>query len=445
MLEPVAAWAVDTRTRALDPEVAHHATRAVVDWVAATIAGARMGPATALRAALVADDDHGPAQLLPDARGVGLRTAALINAAASHTAEVDDIFRDGVYHPGAPTIAAALAAGQAHDVDGPHLLTAVTVGYEVSNRLAAAMQPSHYRFWHTTGTIGTIGAAAAAGTILGLGRDELIHALGNAATMAAGLQQAFRAEAMSKPLHAGHAADAGALAAMTAAAGFTGAADAIDGPAGLVAAMSDGTDLTGVFDDLGRRWTVTETTFKNHTCCGHTFAAIDAMLDLADEHALRPDEIDTIDVASYGAALAVAGNPDPRTPFEGKFSLPYTVAAALHLGSVRLAAFDQERLEDEELRATMHRVTLATDPDLDAAFPGQRGANVTVRTTDGRTLSAHRPTRRGDPELPLTDEELGAKFEELVAGELGDQAASDLLAQLWALPNADGVRTLLRG
>jgi 2-methylcitrate dehydratase PrpD len=434
LLDPATRWAATQAAAPLEPDIAHHATRAVIDWVAATIAGGRLAPAEAPRAALVDEAATGGARLLPDGRTVPPRTAALINATAAHTAEVDDIFRDGVYHPGAPTIAAAIAMGEAKGASGSELLAAVTVGYEISNRIAAAVQPSHYRFWHTTGTVGTLGAAAAAGAVLRLDPEAFLHALGNATTMAAGLQQAFRAEAMSKPLHAGHAAEAGTLAALAAGAGFTGAADVLEGPAGFAAAMSEGATLDGIFDDLGGRSTIAETTFKNHTCCGHTFAAIDAMLELAAAHDLTPAQVDRIEIATYGPAVEVAGNPDPTTAFEAKFSLPYVVAAALHLGSVRLAAFAPGPLADPTLRATVRSVALSVDPTLDAAFPGRRGARVTVVTTDGRELTSLRPTRRGDPDLPLTDGELDAKFVELVGDTLGTDRARSLLDRLWGLP-----------
>jgi 2-methylcitrate dehydratase PrpD len=434
LLDPATRWAAAQAAAPLEPHIAHHATRAVIDWVAATIAGGGLAPAIALRAALVDEAATGRARLLPDGRSVPPRTAALINATAAHTAEVDDIFRDGIYHPGAPTIAAGVAMAESRGASGSELLAAVTVGYEISNRIAAAVQPSHYRFWHTTGTVGTLGAAAAAAAVLRLDRDAFRHGLGNATTMAAGLQQAFRAEAMSKPLHAGHAAEAGTLAALTAATGLTGADDVLEGPAGFAAAMSEGATLDGIFDDLGERSTIAETTFKNHTCCGHTFAAIDAMLELVAAHDLVPAQVDRIEIATYGTAVEVAGIPDPTTAFEAKFSLPYVVAAALHLGSVRLAAFAPAPLADPALRATMRSVTLSVDPALDAAFPGRRGARVTVLTTDGTELTSLRPTRRGDPDLPLTDGELDAKFVELVGATLGTDRARTLLARLWGLP-----------
>ena len=138
-----------------------------------------------------------------------MRAAALINGAAAHTVEVDDIFRDGIYHPGAPTIPAALALAQARGASGEQFLRAVIVGYEISTRIGAAMGRAHYKYWHNTGTIGCFGACAAAAELLRLDAARFAHALATVTTFSAGLQQAFRMDSMSKPLHAGHAAEAG--------------------------------------------------------------------------------------------------------------------------------------------------------------------------------------------------------------------------------------------
>lgn len=426
----------------LPAEVIHAAKRAVVDWFAAVVPGAAMAPARLLSEALVDGPGTGPAALLPDGLRVPARTAALINGTAAHTAEVDDIFREGIYHPGAPTIAAALAVGQQQDRSGAELLRAVVVGFELGTRVAAAIQPAHYQFWHTTGTVGTLGAAAAVAALLRLDPAGFAHAVATSTTMAAGLQQAFRSDAMSKPLHAGHAAEAGSLAALAAGRGFTGALDILDGEAGFGAAMSDRPSWDGIFDDLGETFHITAMTVKNHACCGHTFAAIDAALQAREAVPIDPDRVRAVQVATYQTALRVAGNPDPTTPFEAQFSIPYCVAAALRLGSVRLAAFAGDRLADPALRALLGRVTLAVDPELDLAFPGRRGARVHITLDDGSEHEVLAPTRRGDPDLPLTDAELSDKYAELVGPHLGPGPAARLLEGLWKLDRVEQVRSL---
>jgi 2-methylcitrate dehydratase PrpD len=441
MLEPAARWATSLTSDALSPDIVHHAKRAVVDWFAAVVPGGVMPPASILSEALTDPREGGRAVLLPRGRRVPVRTAALVNGTAAHSAEVDDIFRDGVYHPGAPVIAASLAVAQDFGLGGRDLLRGVVVGYEVSTRVAAAIQPAHYRYWHTTGTVGTLGAAAAVAALLKLDHDAFVHAVATSATMAAGLQQAFRSDAMSKPLHSGHAADAGTVAALAASRGYTGVADILDGEAGFAAAMSDAPDLSQIFDDLGRVYNITLMTFKAHTCCGHTFAAIDGALELRERHAVEPDSVVAVEVATYGTAIRVAGNPAPTTSFEAQFSIQHCIAAALRLGSVRLAAFTDKQIADPDLGALRDRVRLVLDPELDATFPKQRGARVRLRLDDGTELETLRPTRKGDPDLPLSDDDLDEKFVELVEPHLGAETRA-VADALWSLDSLDHLEAL---
>lgn len=427
-----AAFASSLNQAPLTPEVIHHAKRAIVDWYAALLPGAIEPPPTLLEQALAEDLDRGGARLALG-RAATVRTAALINGTAAHTVEVDDIFREAIYHPGAPTIAAALALAQARQATGLQLIRAVVAGYEVSTRIGAALGRTHYRYWHNTGTVGTFGAASAAATLLGLDAERHAHALCTGATFAAGLQQAFRMDSMSKPLHAGHAAEAGVLAALAAERGVTGSLDVLDGDDGMGRAMGDAPDWNLATATLGQEFHITRMTFKNHACCGHTFAPIDGALEVQARMGVRWQELDTVEVATYGPALAVAGNFTPRTAAEARFSIPFVVATALIHGSVRLSAFTPERLADADIRALMARIRLSVDPALDARFPGQRAARLRLTTTDGRQAEYLQPTRKGDPEQPLADAELSDKFMELAAPVVGDGRARNLLSSLWAL------------
>ncbi len=412
VVERFAAWAEAARKARFPDDVVHHARRAVIDWHAALSAGARLPPATLLEKAL--KDELGAP-----------RTAALINGTAAHTAEVDDIFRDGIYHPGAPTIAAAhaLAFGR------QGFLRAVIVGYEISTRIAAAMGRAHYEHWHNTGTIGCFGACAAAAEALALDRGRFAHALATVATFSAGLQDAFRSDSMSKPLHAGRAAEAGVTAALAAREGVTGSLEVMQG---YGKAMGDDPDWDRALATLGEDFHIKRMTFKNHACCGHTFAAIDGALALKQKMNIPVQEMESVEVATYRAGLEVAHYEAPRTAAEGRFSLKYVVATALTHGSVRLAAFESSRLNDPATRALMHRISVSLDPQLDAAFPRQRAARVAIRAR-GRREEHLQPTRVGDPDAPLSDAQLEQKYLELSAPLLGEARARELLARLWRL------------
>ncbi len=438
VVERFAAFALSFRAQPIPAQALHHAKRAVIDWYAALLPGALVAPATLLEQALAQDLDRGGARLALGRRATA-RTAALINATAAHTMEVDDIYRDAIYHPGAPTIAAALAVAEEIGASGEEFLRGVIVGYEISTRIGVAMGRAHYRYWHNTGTIGSFGAAAAAAAIHGLDATRFAHALATVTTFAAGLQQAFRMDSMSKPLHAGHAAEAGLLAALAARAGITGSLDVIEGDAGFGRAMSDGPDWHNATATLGNDFHITRMTFKNHACCGHTFASIDGALELQRRLGVRACDIARVAVGTYRPALEVAGHEHPATPAEARFSLKYVVATALTHGSVRLAAFEPTRMADAATLALMNKIDVSVDAELDANFPGQRAARIAIETTDGRRGEYLQPTRKGDPDLPLSDGELDEKFLELAAPVLGDAAARALVARLWALEHQPSV------
>jgi len=408
LVERFADWAVAFRNTPLSREVVHHARRAVIDWHAALHPGMVVPPVTLLQKAF-AGEPPSP------------RLKALIEGTAAHTVEVDDIFRDGIYHPGAPTIAAARALTEE--------LRPIVVGYEISTRIGAAMGKAHYKHWHNTGTIGCFGAAAAAAEALHLNKGQFAHALATVTTFAAGLQQAFRMDSMSKPLHAGRAAEAGVTAALAAREGVTGSLDVM---AGFAKAMGDNPDWEKGLATLGKDFHITRMTFKNHACCGHTFAAIDGALELKKRMNLKPEDIEQIEVATYKAGVEVAGYEKPTTPAEGRFSLKYVVATALTHGSVRLAAFEPQRLNDSATARVMQKISLSVDPQLEAEFPHKRQARVAIRAR-GRREEFLQPTRIGDPDAPLSDRMLEEKYYELVTPVLGEAKARQELARLWQL------------
>jgi 2-methylcitrate dehydratase PrpD len=430
--ERLAAHALRARAAEMPPAVLHHAKRALVDWHAAVYPGLHTAPLGALLHALADELGHGPARL-PDGRAATVRTAALVQGAAAHAAEVDDSFRDAMYHPGAATIAAALATAHAQAASGQTLLRAVVTGYELSTRIGATMGRAHYRCWHSTGTIGTLGAAAAAAEAMRLDAGAFAHALATAATFAAGLQQAFRLDSMSKPLHAGRAAEAGVLAAQVAAAGATGALDIFEGEVGFGRAMGDGPDWSRVDETLGQDFHITRLTFKNHVGCGHAFPAIDGALALREREGLEPEQIEQLHVYTYQPALDIACHLHPQTAHEARFSLTYMVASALVHGSVRMAAYEPERLHDPRTRSLMQRIRVGLDPQLDAGFPRMRAARLELTLTDGRRCTHLQPNRKGDPEQPLDDRDLDDKLLELAAPVIGPDRARQLLGELWTL------------
>ncbi len=432
LVDVLAEYALRESTGNLPGEVVHYAKRALLDWFSALLPGTLVSPAVNLVRAHAAELGHGRCSLPGFGTTAFPATAAWINGSASHSVEFDDIYRDAIYHPGCPTIAAALAMAEERDASGMDLLKAITIGYEISTRIGIAVQPSHYRFFHTTGTVGCFGGAAAASSLAAGGDVDVIrHALATAASLAAGLQQAFRSDSMTKPLHAGHAAWVGVTAGQGAANGVTGALDVLEGAAGFGAALSESPRWELATQGLGSHYNITKVTQKNHGCCGHTFSAIDAALLLRERYDVDVSQIASIRVDTAQTPITVTGNFAPRTPYECKFSLPYVVAHALIYGSVRLNAFSDERIADPAIRELMARTTLSPDAEMTGRFPAMRSSRLTVKMRDGRELRHFQPHRKGDPEDPLSDEELDAKFAELAAPVIGGEAAELLRDRIW--------------
>ena len=411
-------------------ETLHSARRALLDWHGALIAGADTDAASRLRDAYSEEFGVGHCSVSGTQKKTFARAAAFMNGTISHIAEFDDIFRDGAYHPACPTISAAFALAESRNDSLADLLAAIIIGYEVSTRISKVIQPSHYRYFHTTGTAGVFGAAAACAYLLRLNASQACDALATAGTFASGLQQAFRSDSMTKPMHPGHAAEVGLNAALTAHAGMTGTPDLLEGDAGFGAALCENPRWNELFDGLGSSWNIERMTFKNHGCCGHNFPAIDALSHLLNEHAIDPEQIKKIRVGGYKATAEVCHYVHPKTPFEAKFSLTYTVSARIILGQVRERAFLEKALSNPKIHAMEEKIELSIDPECAAKFPLHRSAKVEIEMNDGTIYHHHQLTRHGDPDEPLSDQELVDKFLELAEPRVGLQIAQTLTGQV---------------
>ena len=408
------------------PATLHGARRALLDWHGALIAGADSEAASRLRDAYREEFGVGHSSVAGSQKKVFARAAAFMNGTISHIAEFDDIFRDGAYHPACPTISAALALAESQNTSVENLLASIIIGYEVSTRISKVIQPSHYQYFHTTGTVGVFGAAAACAHLLQLNASQACDALATAGTFASGLQQAFRSDSMTKPMHPGHAAEVGLNAALLAQAGMTGTPDLLEGEAGFGAALCENPRWNELLIGLGSNWNIEQITFKNHGCCGHNFPAIDAVSHLLNEHAIEADQIKKIRVGGYKATAEVCHYIHPETPFEAKFSLTYTVSARIILGRVRERAFLENALNNPQIRAMEEKIQLSIDPECAAKFPLHRSAKVEIEMKDGTVFKHHQLTRHGDPDEPLSDQELVDKFLELAEPRIGLQAAQSL-------------------
>ncbi len=354
---------------------------------------------------------------------------AFLSGALTHILEVDDLHRAAVVHPGCVVVSAAWAVAEREGAGGKALLTAVLRGFEAACRVGMAVGPAHYRIWHNTATCGPFGSALAVASLLGLDPAQTVHALGNAGTQSAGLWQFLETGAMTKHLHAGRAAEAGVLAADLARLGFTGPPAILEGAKGFFAATCPDADPPAVIREPDAPWQLLQTSLKPWPSCRHTHPAIDAA------QSLRPQitdlgRIDRIEVETYPAALDVCDRPEPQSEYQAKFSLQHCVAAALSFPTLDFAAFDEAtRSTLSQLRS---RVSLCVTEPYARAYPRAWGSAVTVILDDGSRLSAQRTQAKGDPEAPLTREEIIAKARMLL--RYGGVAEPDsLIAAILAL------------
>ncbi|NLW06433.1 MAG: MmgE/PrpD family protein [Clostridia bacterium] len=402
----------------LSAEVVTKARLLLLDYLGATAAGSNSPTAAMLQRALAQDLTVGPCWVIgrEDLRVQPLM-AALINGFNAHIVEYDDTHRNSLYHPGAPTIAAALATAQATAASGKKLIEGLVVGYEVGINLAEAINPAHYTYWHTTGTVGCFAAAAAASKIVGLSPQETVWALGNAGTQAAGLWEFQTDGAMTKPLHPGKAAMAGMLAVFLAREGFTGPAEILEGERGFCRATASKFDLSAVVPPAGRQPRLMEVTFKNYPSCGHTHTPIDAALELYKKLGGSVEQIAKIKVITNKVAARVAGNYNPTTAYEAKFSIPFCVAWALRYGSLNLDAFTVEALSNAQVRTLMAKIKLEIGQEMERVFQQKRPTEIIITLNDGRQVKARVEYRRGDPENPPTEDEIKAKYQ-MLAGQV---------------------------
>jgi len=417
--EQMAAFIFDTNHEALPAEALDMARLCFLDWLGSVYAGKGSRPAMAMLLVAKSLGGNPEATLLSDASRSSAHMAALVNAAASHVVEMDDLHKASILHPAAPVIPAALAMAEREGASGREFLAAIVVGYEVAIRVGEAMGPSHYQFWHTTGTCGTFGAAAAVAKILGLSKPEVAMALGSAGTQAAGLWEFLSDGAMSKQLHPAKAAADGLLTALLAEQGFTAATRIFEGEKGFCRAMAEEFDLSRLTQGLGSTPPrILSTSFKAHAACYHIHSAIDAVLEIRRKHSLQPMDVERVQIALYPAALDLLERVKPKDPYAAKFSIPFCVATALVYGQVGLSAFTADRLEDPKIRGIIRRISLVRDAELGKVYPDRWPAVVEIRTRVGQTHAARVDFPKGDPKNPMSQEELVAKFHNLATPAL---------------------------
>ncbi len=440
----VAEWTARTSIDGAPQAVIGAAKSAIIDTVAVMLAGVSE-PVTQIVAETVAEEGAHP---VADRLGARLRTsmegAALVNGVSGHALDYDDVNRSAIGHPSVVILPAALAVAQGVRASGRALLEAYVVGVEVMAKLGRAMGTAHYRAgWHATSTVGTLGAAMAAGKLFRLEPEALQHALALAVSEASGSRQNFGT--MTKPFHPGHAARCGIGAARLAQKGMTGDTSILEAPLGYFAVFSFGeARLDGVRDALGNPYDVVSPgmNVKRYPCCYATHRAADAVLDLVRGHELTSGEVESVDVIVPPGGLQAVTRDRPRTGLEGKFSLPYVVAAAILDGRVTLDTFTDEMVQRPEAQTLLRAVRPVEDPSISVEFNAIEEGHVIVRVhpKSGRVLERRVEYPRGAPQNPLSTDELHEKFRDCARRALPreqSERALALLTSLEGLPRLD--------
>lgn len=442
----LAAFAAELRFDAIPQPVVRKAEDLLVDWFGSAVAGHSSRPVESItRFALAMGPQDGPSEVIINRARTSPYVAAMANAAASHVAEQDDVHNGSVFHPATVVFPAAVAVAQALGRSGRELLAASVAGYEVGIRVGEFLGRSHYKVFHTTGTAGTLAAAAAVGNLLRLDAAQMQHALGSAGTQSAGLWEFLRTAADSKQLHTAHAAAAGLMSAYLAQDGFTGAAQILEGPQGMAAGMSSDANPARLTDGLGTRWATAETSFKYHASCRHTHPAADALLQVMQLHKLKPENLARVVTHVHQGAIDVLGPVvRPVTVHQSKFSMGTVLALVARFGHAGLAEFEQHFLDDATV-VLRDCVSMELDPEVDAAYPQRWIGKVTVYTTDGRALQGRVDEPKGDPGNTLSREEITAKALRLAAFSKGATSGEMQIAvdALWQIADVARVGMLL--
>jgi 2-methylcitrate dehydratase PrpD len=446
----LASFAIESAPETIPPELRARAKLHLLDTLGCGIAATGLGAAGHATALAVAQGGRPEASILGEPDRVPAALAALANGTRCHGLDFDDTHEAGICHVSTVVAPAALAVGEASRRSGGEVLDAYVLGSEVALRIAIALVDGLYaRGFHPTSVCGAFGAAAATSRLLGLEPSEAANALGIVGSFAAGLFEYLSDGSATKPLHAGWAAQAGIQAARLARAGATGPATVIEGRFGLAASHTGATiDAAALVEGLGERWEVANVSIKPFPACHFAHSSTWAAAQLAEEHGLGPADIEEIvvRVPAEGEALVLSPLPDkhePRTVYDAKFSLPFTVAHHLVHGHLGLSSFSEQSIRDPDVLALARRVRGEPLPDPPSRFAG--GARVsTISGGELDRLIEHAP---GSPRNPLDEEWLLAKFRANAELALDADAAirlADALRAIDQAPSLDEAMALLR-
>jgi len=447
--QTLAAFASNVNYEDLSPDVVDWAKYLCLDFAGVTLNGSTTDSAKTVVKALEDVGRSGPSAVIGTDKRVLPEYAALANGTAFHSIEMDDINNEASLHPGVVAFPTALAMADITQVSGKEFISAVVAGYDVIVRLGRALKPKeHYgRGFHPTGTCGAFGAAAVSARLLGLKGDSYTHALGIAGSQAAGSMEYLAQGAWTKRLHPGWSAHSGIWAALLARAGYTGPTTILEGRDGFLTAYSGDPDPSLVLKDLGDEYQVTRTGVKPHACCRYNQGPIDCLLDVKQNHDFQPMDVEEVKIGMLSGGMGLVAQPEeakrnPTSVVDMQFSMPFAAAVALTYGKASLDEYALGVPDRPKVRHIMDRVQCVTDPELDALYPRHFPTWAEVRTKDGRTMRSELTYPKGDPENPVTWDEMRDKFNLLSAPVISGQRQQEIMTAIDNLEQLDDVRQL---
>lgn len=427
----------------LDEPARHGVRRHLLDTLGAIIAGSQGAPA---RIAALTFSELEPEGEIPVPGMAGKRqrlSAAYLMGASAHGLELDDGYRAGSVHPGAPVIPAVLAAAWGNKVDTRRAAAAITAGYEIVTRVAETVHPaSRKRGFHNTSITGVLGAAVAAASVLGLNARQTAHAFGIAASSAAGLFAFLHGGGEIKRLHPGFAAREGLLAAHLARNGMTGPTGVLEIEDGFIQAYAGKADAERLVAGLGQSFNVARCYIKPYACCRHLHPGLDAVISIARQDGVAPDDIAAIEIGTYEIAAGHAHGGWQDMP-SAQMNYRYCCALAAAKERVGIADFDAACLADAGLADLAGKVAVHVDPACEADYPRLRSAQVLVRTKAGAEHRRYVDEPLGSARHPLSDEALLSKFDELVVPALGEAKSKRLKAAVLDIDRGGDIDRLL--
>ncbi len=437
----LARYVVESRFESIPTATRHHATRTFVNWLGCAIGGSHHEGMDIALAALAPMAGAAQASVLGRGERLDILHAALLNGISSHMFDFDDTHLKTVIHPAGPVCSAILALAEHRPVSGEDFVHALVLGVEVECRIGNSVYPNHYDTgWHITGTAGVMGAAAACGKLLGLNEQQMVWALGIAATQSSGLREMFGT--MCKPFHPGNAAKNGLMSALLAEKNFTSSNRGIEAPRGFAHVLSTKFDPAEIIDGLGKTFEIDLNTYKPFACGIVIHPIIDACVQLRNEHGLTGDEIESVLAKVHPLVLELTGKKTPQTDLEGKFSVYHSAAAGFIYGAAGEREYSDAVVRDARVIALRDKVTAVVDTTMH-----EDQTLVEVKLKDGRTLSKYVEAAIGSLKRPQTDADLEAKFRGLAEDVLPKAQVDKVLGLAWkvgALASAGDVAAAAR-